>query len=324
MAASAGQRNEPGQRSGEEQHREHGEGVDHARHRGHRSAANAGRGAGNRAGGRQPSEEWRQDIGDALRHQFHIRIVLIAAHAVGDHRRHQRLNRSQQGHRDGGGNQRPHRGVFEHRHVETGKARRDAPEARPDGLDRQMQQVDGNRGRDQGHDVAGNPRQKANRQHDQQQRGAGQQGGGQRNGVRTPQHHPHAPHKIPGNRPGVQSEKVFDLGAGNEDGDAVGKAHDHRAGNELDRRAQAGGSQHHEQAAGHDGAHQQAIEAIARQNAGDDHDKRARSGRQSGCASRPGRRWRIRLRPRCRDRPLGAPRRRWQTPSRAARRPDPR
>ena len=60
---------------------------------------------------------------------------------------------------------------------------------------------------------------------------------------RTPQHHPHATQKIPGNRPGVQSEKVFDLGAGDEDGNAVGETHDHRAGNELDRRAQAGRSQ---------------------------------------------------------------------------------
>jgi len=36
--------------------------------------------------------------------------------------------------------------------------------------------------------------------------------------------------KVAGNRAGAQAEEVFDLGAGDEGGDAVGEADDHRAG----------------------------------------------------------------------------------------------
>ncbi len=68
------------------------------------------------------------------------------------------------------------------------------------------------------------------------------------------QHHAHPPEKVTGHRAGAYAEEVFDLRAGDEQRDAVGKAYDHRTRNEFDRRPQAGGSQQDEQAAGHDGA----------------------------------------------------------------------
>jgi len=124
----------------------------------YRSAANAGCGAGYGAGCRQPSAEWGQYVGDALRRKFHIRVVLIAAHPIGDDGRHQRLNRPQQRYRDGGRDQRSDHGVFENRQMEAGKTGRYPPKARPDGLDRQMKNVDDGGSRKQGHDVPGNQR----------------------------------------------------------------------------------------------------------------------------------------------------------------------
>ena len=43
--------------------------------------ADVGRGARDRAGGRQPAEERRRDVGDALRDELDVRVVAIAGHA---------------------------------------------------------------------------------------------------------------------------------------------------------------------------------------------------------------------------------------------------
>ena len=60
----------------------------------------------------------------------------------------------------------------------------------------------------------------------------------------------------------IEAEEVFDLGGGNEDRDAVGEADGDGAGNELDRRAQAGEA-HDDQAheAGHEADQGKAVEA---------------------------------------------------------------
>ncbi len=50
----------------------------------------------------------------------------------------------------------------------------------------------------------------------------------------------HAQPEDAGNFVEVQAEEVFDLRAGDQDGDAVGESDDDGAGNELDRGAQAG------------------------------------------------------------------------------------
>ena len=72
---------------------------------------------------------------------------------------------------------------------------------------------------------------------------------------------------------GAEAEEVLDLGAGDEDGDAVGEAHDAGARDELDCGAEPGDAQQNEQHAGHEGAEQEAVFAVAGQDAEDDDDK---------------------------------------------------
>jgi hypothetical protein len=51
---------------------------------------------------------------------------------------------------------------------------------------------------------------------------------------------------------GVEAEEVFDLGGGDEEGDAVGEADDDGAGDVLDGGAEAGKSHDKKENAGHD------------------------------------------------------------------------
>jgi hypothetical protein len=74
---------------------------------------------------------------------------------------------------------------------------------------------------------------------------------------------------------GVKAEEVFDLSAGDEDGDAVGEADDDGARNEFDGGAKASDAEEDEEHAGHEGADQQSVEAVAGQDAEDDDDEGA-------------------------------------------------
>ena len=78
-----------------------------------------------------------------------------------------------------------------------------------------------------------------------------------------------------GNFVEMQSEEIFDLGAGDQNGDAVGEADDDRPRNELHRRAHAGRAQDDEHHARHHRAHEQAVDAVYGDDAGDHHDERA-------------------------------------------------
>ena len=74
-------------------------GVDHARDRRSGARADVRGGAGDGAGGRQPAEDRRHDVGDALRDELDVRVVPVAAHAIGDDGRHQRLDGAEHGDR---------------------------------------------------------------------------------------------------------------------------------------------------------------------------------------------------------------------------------
>ena len=91
-------RDEPRQRRRGQQHDEQRDGVHHAGDRRARAGADVGRGARDGARGRQAAEQRRRDVGDALRDELDVRVVVIAPHAVGDHRRQQRLDRAEQRH----------------------------------------------------------------------------------------------------------------------------------------------------------------------------------------------------------------------------------
>ncbi len=74
----------------------------------------------------------------------------------------------------------------------------------------------------------------------------------------------------------MQAEEILDLGAGNQHRDAVGKSNNHRPRNKFHRRAHAGGAQHDQDGARHDGAHVQPVDAVHRDDPGHDHDECAR------------------------------------------------
>ena len=74
----------------------------------------------------------------------------------------------------------------------------------------------------------------------------------------------------------MQSEEIFDLGAGDQDRNAVGESDDDRARDKFHRRAQPGNAHDHKQNAGHHGAHEQSVDAMNGNDACDHDDKCAR------------------------------------------------
>ena len=65
-----------------------------------RAGADVGRGARDGAGDADAAEHRRADVGDALRDQLAVRAMAAAGHAVRDHGRQQRLDRTEQGEGD--------------------------------------------------------------------------------------------------------------------------------------------------------------------------------------------------------------------------------
>ena len=84
-----------------------------------------------------------------------------------------------------------------------------------------------------------------------------------------------AAQKISGHVFNAQSEKIFELGAGNHYGNSVGESHHHRPRNIFHRAAQPGHAQKNQEHAGDSRAHEQAVNAVMRHNAGDHDHKRA-------------------------------------------------
>src|SRR6266478_4744543 len=73
----------------------------------------------------------------------------------------------------------------------------------------------------------------------------------------------------------LKTEKILELRDRDEYRDAVGESYDDRPWNELDGRAHPGRAEHDENDAGHQGAHEQPVDAMSRDDARDDHDERA-------------------------------------------------
>ena len=63
--------------------------MNHSCNRCFRAGAYVGSGSRDGSGGGEPSEQRRNNIRDTLPNQFHVGIVLVIAHAVGDDSRHQ-------------------------------------------------------------------------------------------------------------------------------------------------------------------------------------------------------------------------------------------
>ena len=81
----------------------------------------------------------------------------------------------------------------------------------------------------------------------------------------------------------LQAEEVADLGARNQDGNAVREADDHGPWQELDRGPHSGRAEDHEHDPGHHRAHEEAADAVLRDDAGYDDDER--TGRSADLAA---------------------------------------
>ena len=84
----------------------------------------------------------------------------------------------------------------------------------------------------------------------------------------------HAMEKISRHALHPQSEKVSNLRAGDQNGDAVGESDDDRTREILDRRAHASDSEEHQQHARHHRAGEQSFDAIFGDDSRDHHDER--------------------------------------------------
>ena len=85
-------------------------------------------------------------------------------------------------------------------------------------------------------------------------------------------------HALPedsGNFVEMHSEEIFDLRAGDEDGDAIGESDDDGPGNEFHASAKSGRAHDDEQDSSHDGAHEQAVNAVNGDDPRDHDDERA-------------------------------------------------
>ena len=71
----------------------------------------------------------------------------------------------------------------------------------------------------------------------------------------------------------TQSEKVFHLGAGNQDGNAISESHHYRPRYKLHRRPQPGYAHNHQQNSGHHRAHKQTVHPVDRDDPRDHHHK---------------------------------------------------
>ncbi len=117
--------------------------MNHARDWRLGSGPHIGRRARNRARGGQPAKKRRHDVRHALRHQLHIGIVFVVAHAIGNHRRHQGFDRAKHGHCERGRKELPDRVVVQLRHSDGRQSAWNSAEARPDGFDRKAKQRNG-------------------------------------------------------------------------------------------------------------------------------------------------------------------------------------
>ncbi len=161
---------------------------------------------------------------------------------------------------------------------ERGQTAGDAAEAGADGFDRKMQQCDGG-GRAESDDNGAGDTLGIFQAENHDGQGSERHGGSlPGNGVRGLGERLHAVEEIARDVVHAQAEQVPDLSAGDQDGNAVGEADDHRAWKILHRGAHAGDAEKDEQNAGHHGAHEEAVDAVFGDNAGNDYDE---------CAGRP-------------------------------------
>ena len=148
------------------------------------------------------------------------------------------------------------------RYREMGQAAGNSAKARADGFHRQLQQESRDRRAQHGNDCSRNPVGEGATQQHRRYRGSREQCRGQRKRGSGIGEGFHPQPEFAGNFGQLQAKEIFDLGAGDQHRDAIGKTDHNRARNKFHRGAHAGGAQHNEDGARHDGAHVQAVNAM--------------------------------------------------------------
>ncbi len=159
------------------------------------------------------------------------------------------------------------------RQVKVRHAAWDSVEPRANGRDRQLECPYRDRAQYERHNGAGNAAGKQAAGEDYDDGASRQRGGFERNGVKVKRQRFHAQPEHAGNFLQLETEEVLDLGAGNEDGNSVRKADDDGSRNVLNRRPHAGEPHDHQNESRHHRAHEEAIDTVESDNAGDDDDE---------------------------------------------------
>ncbi len=260
--------------------------VNHSRHRRLRARADIRSRASDRAGGRQASEERRENIGDALRHEFDVRIVLVAAHAVGNHCGHQRFDRSEHCDGDGRRNQRAQQVKTKLRHLQLRQAGGNSAESRADRFHRKLEKGDDRRSDEEGHDVAGHFFHVSRKEKDECEGQHAEACFKRRKSSEIPRENFDARQEFSGNFVDFEPEEILDLSAGDDYGNSICETHYHGPRNVFHRCAEPRDSENHQQHARHQRAHVQAVQAVPRDNpVHNDNERPGRSADLSGGTS---------------------------------------
>ena len=212
------------------------------------------------------------------RDEFNVGIVPVIAHAVGDDGRHQRLDCAKHGHGEGGAEQTVNQVGAKMWNLQMWQAAGDAAETRADGFYGQFKEVDDSGSHQQRDDGSGNARRKTAADDQHEHGDDGERGRLIGECVEVGDQRFHAQPEHAGDFFEMNSKEVFDLCAGDEDGDAIGKSDDNRSRNELDGSAEAGCAHDDQEYPRHYRAHEQAVDAVDGDDARDyDHEGAGRT-----------------------------------------------
>ena len=162
-----------------------------------------------------------------------------------------------------------------------------AAEARADRLHRQFENHHCRGSQQQRHDRSGDAIRNAAAQENNQNGEQRQHRRGGRKSVKASGQRPQPHRKYIRHFRQLQTEKIFHLRAGNQNGDAVGEADHDRPGNKFDRRAQPGEAHDDQQHSGHHGAEKKPVDAVHGNDSRQRPPRTRRSARRSASSIRP-------------------------------------
>src|SRR6476661_6499883 len=161
------------------------------------------------------------------------------------------------------------------RHCKMWQPAGDPAKSRANGFHRQLEQERSQSGSEHGNDGSRNSARNSAAEQHRRHRTRGQQGGIQRPTRRSYDESFHSEPELTRNSSEMQAKKVFDLRTGNQHRDAVGKTNDHRSWDKLHRSTHPGCTENDKYHSRHHSAHEQTIEAVHCDDAGNHYDKSA-------------------------------------------------